>query len=111
MKHEEKQTQRATEETVSSAIDLSQKTAEVVLDGAVKTVEMTDKYMRNAIQLGLDAQEAGVNIARNYLDNMARINHQWINLFASTGERTIHSVGDSIKKPVSDAFKKNAETA
>lgn len=111
MKHETKQTRHAAEETVSSAIELSQKTAEVVLDSAVKTAEMTDNYVRSAMQLGLNAQEAGINIAKNYLDNIARINREWINLFAVTGERAIDSVGDSIKKPVSDAFKNSAQAA
>ena len=107
MKKGTKTTRQAAEQTVenvNSAIELSQETANVVLDGVVKTVEFADSYFRNVIKVGLDAQEAGVNVARNYFDSMANINRGWISLFAETGEKTINAVGDSVQKPVNDAI-------
>lgn len=112
MKQETKQTRQATEqtvETVNSAIELSQKTANVVLDGAVKTAELTDSYFRNLIQVGLNAQETGVNVAKSYFDGMAKINRGWINLFAATGEKTIKSAGEAAKRPVNEAIAAGAE--
>jgi hypothetical protein len=98
-----------TVENVNSVIDLSQETANVVLDGVVKTAEFADSYFRSVIKVGLDAQEASVNIARSYFDNMAKVNRGWIGLFAQTGESTINSVGDTVKKPVNDAIAAGAE--
>ena len=108
MKKGTKTTEQAVE-NVNSAIELSQETANVVLDGAVKTVEFADTYFRNVIKVGLDAQETGVQIARSYFDSMARINRGWISLFAETGEKTITAVGDSIQKPINDAIAAGAE--
>ena len=112
MKKETKTTGRAAEQTVeniNSAIELSQDTANAVLNGAVKTVELADNYFRNMIKVGLDAQETGINIARNYFDGMARINRGWLSLFAETGEKTINVVGDSVQKPVNDVIAAGAE--
>jgi hypothetical protein len=112
MKKATKTTGQAAEQTVENAncaIGLSQDTANVVLDGVVNTVEFADSYFRNVIKVGLDAQEASVNIARNYFDGMAKINRGWISLFAQTGESTINSVGDTVKKPVNDAIAAGAE--
>jgi hypothetical protein len=112
MKQETRQTKQTAEETidtVNSTIELSQKTVEVMLDGAVKTAGMAESYMRGMVQVGLDSQEAGVAIARNYFDSMARINRQWLNLFSTTGEKAINTVGDNVKKPISDALKNGAE--
>ena len=96
-------------ENVNSAIELSQETANVMLDGVVKTVEFADSYFRNVIKVGLDAQEASVNIARSYFDSMAKINRGWISLFDETGEKTITAVGDSVQKPINDAIAASAE--
>lgn len=107
-----KTTEQAAEQTVknvNSVIELSQETANVVLDGVVKTAEFADNYFRNVIKVGLDTQEAGVNVARSYFDSMAKINRGWISLFAQTGENTINSVGDTVKKPVNDAIAAGAE--
>jgi hypothetical protein len=98
-----------TSESVNCAIELSQETANMVLDSAVKTVELADSYFRNVIKVGLDAQEAGVRIARSYFDGMAKINRGWIGLFAETGEKTVNSVGDTVKKPINDALAAGAE--
>lgn len=98
-----------TVENVNSAIELSQETANVVLDGVVKTVEFADSYFRNVIKVGLDAQEAGVQVAKSYFDGMAKINRGWISLFAESGEKTINSVGESIRKPVNNVIEAGAE--
>lgn len=113
MKQETKQvTQEATEQTidsVNSAIELSQKTANVVFESTVKTAELANGYMRNMMQVGLDAQESGVNVARNYFESINKINRQWISLFSNTGERTINTAGDTVKNTVNSAVANGAE--
>ncbi len=113
MKQETKQmTQEATEQTidnVNSAIELSQKTANAVFESTVKTAEVANGYMQNMFQVGLDAQESGVNVARNYFDSISKINRQWINLFANTGERTINTAGDTVKNTVNNVVAGGAE--
>lgn len=113
MKQEAKQATREvtgqTIETVNSAIELSQKTMNTVFGSTVKTAEAANGYMQNLVQVGLDAQETGVNVARNYFDNMAKLNRQWINLFAATGERTINSAGDTVKNTVDNVIAGGAE--
>lgn len=99
-----------TVESVNSAIELSQKAANVMLENAVKTAEMTDNYLRNVIQIGLDAQENSPKVARNYFDSMAEINREWLNLLAASGEKTIDSIGENARKPFSDAFAASAAT-
>jgi len=112
MKKGTKMTGHAAEQTVesvNSAIELSQETANVMFGGAVKTVELADSYVRNVIKVGLDVQEAGVNIARSYFDSMAKINRGWLSLFAETGEKTITAVGDGVQKPLNDVIAAGAE--
>lgn len=112
MKKETRQTRQAAEqtiETVNSTIELSQKTANVILDGAVKTAGLADAYMRNLIQVGLDTQEASVNVARSYYEGMAQINRGWLDLFAATSEKTISSIGEVVKKPINDVVAVGAE--
>lgn len=113
MKQETKQmTQEATEqtiETMNSAIELSQKTANVVFDSSVKTAELANGYVQNMMQVGLDAQQNGVNVARNYFESINKINRQWINLFSNTGERTISTAGETVKNTVNGAITGGAE--
>lgn len=112
MKKGTKTTEQAAEQTVDSvncAVELSQETANVVLDGTVKTVELAGTYFRDVIKVGLDVQEAGLNVARSYFDGMANINRGWLSLFAGTGEKTINTVGDTVKKPINDAIAAGAE--
>ncbi len=89
-------------ESVNSAIELSQKTANVMFESTVKTAEIANGYMQNMVQVGFDMQESGVNVARNYFDNMSKLNRQWINLFSGTGERTINSAGDAVKNTMNN---------
>ncbi len=113
MKQETKQTTREvtgqTVETVNSTIELSQKTATAVFEGTVKTAEVANGYMRNMVQVGLDAQESGVNVARNYFETISKLNRQWISLFADTGERTINSAGETVRNTVDNVIVGGAE--
>lgn len=95
--------------SVNTAVDLSQKTANVVLDGTVKVAEMTDDYVQNAVKLGLDTQEAGMNIASSYFNAMAKVNREWIKFFSSNGERMIDTVGDMTKKQVDGIVESGVE--
>ena len=96
-------------ESVNSAIELSQKTVNTMFESTVKTAEMANGYMQNMVQVGLDAQESGVNVARNYFDSMSKLNRQWINLFSTTGERTINTAGDNIKNSMNSVVAGGAE--
>ena len=96
-------------ESVNSAIELSQKTAKAVFESTVKTAEVANGYMQNMVQVGLDAQESGVNVARNYFDSISKINRQWLNLFANTGERTINTAGDTVKNTMNNVVAGGAE--
>ncbi len=112
MKKGTKATGQAAEQTVDNvncAMELSQDAANVVFDSAIKTVEMAGSYFRNVVNVGLDVQEASVNIARNYFDGMAKISRGWLSLYAETGEKTINTVGDTIKTPVNNAIAAGAE--
>ncbi len=113
MKQDTKEmTQEATEQTIdamNSAIELSQKTANVMFESTVKTAELANGYMQNFVQVGLDAQESGVNVARNYFESMSKLNRQWINLFANTGERTINTSGETVKNTVNNAVSNGAD--
>ncbi len=95
--------------SVNTAVDLSQKTANVVLDGTVKVAEMTDDYMQNAVKLGLNTQEAGLNIAGSYFNAMAKVNREWIKFFSSNGEKMIETVGDMTKKQVDGIVESGVE--
>ena len=113
MKQDTKQTTQEvtgqTIESVNSAIELSQKTATAVFESTVKTAEVANGYMQNMVQVGLDAQESGVNVARNYFDSISKINRQWLNLFANTGERTINTAGDTVKNTMNNVVAGGAE--
>ena len=112
MKNQTKKTGQITDtavESVNAAIDLSQQTAGVMIESAVKTAEMTTGYYRDAVNVGLSAQEAGLNIVRNYFDAMMKINQGWINLFSETGAKAVESVGEGIRQPVTDFITSGAD--
>ena len=93
-------------------VELSQKTADVVLNGAVETMEMGNEYFQNLVKVGLDAQTAGINITRNYFDNLAEVQKSWINLFASNGDKAIKAVADmsvSVQEKVNNVAEKVGE--
>ncbi len=96
-------------ENVNSAIELTQKTVNTMFESTVKTAEIANGYMQNMVQVGLDAQESGVNVAKNYFDSMSKLNRQWINLFSTTGERTINASGDTVKNAMNSVVAGNAE--
>lgn len=96
-------------ESVNSAIEISQKTANVMFESTVKTAEIANGYLQNMVQVGFDMQESGVNVARNYFDSMSKLNRQWINLFSGTGERTINSAGDVVKNTMNNVVAGGAE--
>ena len=113
MKQETKQmTQEATEQTIdtmNSAVELSQKTANVMFESTVKTAEVANGLVQNMVQVGLDAQESGVNVARNYFESINKINRQWINLFSNTGERAISTAGETVRNTMNSAVANGAE--
>lgn len=112
-------TKKAT--NANGVMELSQKTADVVLEGTVKTMELGNEYFQNLVKVGLDAQNAGIGITRTYFDNLAEVQKSWISLFASNGEKAIKAVGDmganvqekinNVTEKVSEKVEETAKTA
>ncbi|MBC7795262.1 MAG: hypothetical protein H7Z37_00150 [Pyrinomonadaceae bacterium] len=97
-----------TQENVNSMIAIGQDTANVALDGMVQTAKVANTTMQNMVNVGLNAQEAGISVARNYFDNMNRIGKEMIDIFARNGEKTINSVSDmefAIQREATDIAK------
>ncbi len=112
MKQETKKTGQVSEqmmENVNTAVELSNKAANVMLESAVKSAELTNNFYRNSMNIGLDVTEAGIGVARNYFSQMNRINQEWIGLFNKAGEKTITSVSDNFRKPVNEVIQAGAD--
>lgn len=82
------------QDNMNSMIALGQEGANVALNGMVQTAQIANGMMQNMVNVSMNAQEAGLNVARNYFDNMNRISNEMIGMFARTGERTINRVSD-----------------
>jgi len=83
-----------TQENVSSMIALGQDAAGVTLNGMVQTAQIANNAVQNMVNVSVNAQEAGLSVARNFFENMNRVSQEMIGMFARTGERTINSVTD-----------------
>ncbi len=73
------------EETIGTAIELTQKTAQTTLKGAVQTAELTEHYVQGIYKAGYDANYEGLKLAKNYWDAATEIRQDWLKLFADTG--------------------------
>lgn len=80
-----------TNETIDKAVELTQDGAKMALDGAVKTVQLTEDYVQGLYKLGYDTNVEGLKIAKNYWDTASKIRQDWVKLFAATGEQIIDS--------------------
>ncbi len=96
-------------DSINTAVDLSQKTANAVLDGTVKMAEMSDDYFQNAVKLGLETQEAGLNVAGKYFNTMVGINREWIKFFSTNGEKMINAAGDMTKRQMDGIVESSVE--
>ncbi len=106
-----------TQENVGSMIALGQDAANVTLNSVVQTAEIANSAVQNMVNVSMNAQEAGINVARNFFENMNRVSQEMIGMFARTGERTINSVSDmefAVQREAPDIAKNvvdNAEKA
>ena len=80
-----------TNETIETAIELTQKTANVTLKSAVQVAEATEGYVQGMYKAGYDANVDALKVAKGYWDATSQIRQDWLKLFASTGEAFINS--------------------
>src|SRR5215207_4986076 len=80
-----------TNETIETAMELTQKTANLTLKTAVQTAEVTEGYVQGMYKAGYDANVDALKVAKGYWDATSQIRQDWIKLFASTGEAFINS--------------------
>jgi len=80
-----------TNETIETAMELTQKTANLTLKTAVQTAEVTEDYIQGMYKAGYDANVDALKVAKGYWDATTQIRQDWLKLFASTGEAFINS--------------------
>ena len=78
-------------EAIDSAVELTQKTASLTLKSAVQAAEVTEGYVQGLYKAGYDANVDALKVAKGYWDATSQIRHDWLKLFASTGEAFINS--------------------
>lgn len=82
------------QEGINTAIEISQKTANTMLKGAVQTVELGEHYVQGIYKTTYDTNMDAMKIARTYWDAMTELRKDWLQLFSKTGEKAIAAVGD-----------------
>lgn len=78
-------------EAIDTAMELTQKTANVTLKSAVQAAEATESYVQGLYKVGYDANVDALKVAKGYWDATTQIRQDWLKLFASTGEAFINS--------------------
>ena len=81
-------------ETIDNAMNLTEKTANVTLKGAVQTAEVAEGYVQGMYKAGYDANYDALKVAKNYWDATSEIRQDWIKLFATAGENFIKAAGN-----------------
>ena len=92
-------------ETIDNAVNLTEKSANVTLQTAVKTAEVAEGYVQGMYKAGYDANVDALKVAKNYWDATTEIRQDWVKLFASTGERFIKAAANMelpMQKEVAD---------
>jgi hypothetical protein len=80
-----------TNETIDTAMELTQKTANTTLKTVVQAAEVTEDYVQGMYKAAYDANVDALKVAKGYWDATSQIRQDWIKLFASTGEAFINS--------------------
>jgi len=78
-------------EAIDTAMELTQKTANVTLKATVQAAEATESYVQGMYKAGYDANVDALKVAKGYWDATSQIRQDWIKLFATTGESFINS--------------------
>lgn len=95
-------------ETMDTAMELTQKTASLTLKGAVQTAEVAEGYIQGMYKAGYDANVEALKVAKGYWDAASQIRQDWLKLFAATGEGFINSAANMelpLQKEVADIAK------
>jgi hypothetical protein len=95
-------------ETIDTAVNLTEKSANVALQTVVKTAEVTESYVQGMYKAGYDANVDALKVAKNYWDAASEIRQDWIKLFASTGEKFIKAAANMelpLQKEINDVAK------
>ncbi len=97
-----------TNETMEKAMNLTEKSANVALNGAVQTAEVTEGSVQGIYKAGYDTNFEALKVAKNYWDATSAIRQDWIKLFATTGENFIKAAGNMelpFQKEMNDVVK------
>ncbi len=92
-------------EVIDTAVELTQKTAQTTLKGAVQTAELTEGYVQGMYKVGYDTNVEALKVAKNYWDAATEIRQDWLKLFAQTGENFINATANMelpLQKEVSE---------
>ncbi len=92
-------------EVIDTAVELTQKTAQTTLKGAVQTAELTENYVQGMYKVGYDTNVEALKVAKNYWDAATEIRQDWLKLFAQTGENFINATANMelpLQKEVSE---------
>ncbi len=92
-------------EVIDTAVELTQKTAQTTLKGAVQTAELTEGYVQGMYKVGYDTNVEALKVAKNYWDAATEIRQDWLKLFAKTGENFINATANMelpLQKEVSE---------
>ena len=81
-------------EVIDSAVELTQKSAQTTLKGAVQTAELTENYVQGMYKVGYDTNVEALKVAKNYWDATTQIRQDWLKLFAQTGENLINATAN-----------------
>ena len=95
-------------ETIDNAVNLTEKSATVALQTAVKTAEVTEGLVQGIYVAGYNANVDALKVAKNYWDATSEIRQDWINLFAKTGEKFIKAAANMelpLQKEINDVAK------
>jgi len=91
-----------TNKTVDKAVELTQGTAKLALQGAVQTTELTESYIQGLYNVGYDTNVEGLKVAKNYWNAATEIREDWVELFAKTGENMIDATAKIEVPTISD---------
>lgn len=92
-------------ETLDTAIELTQKTASTTLKSAVQTVDVAEGYVQGMYKAAYDANVEGLKVAKGYWDASSQLRQDWVKLFEKTGQSFINAAANMelpLQKEVSD---------
>ena len=100
-------------DTMDNVMNLTEKSANVALKGAVQTAEVTEGFVQGLYKAGYDTNVETLKVAKNYWDATSAIRQDWIKLFATTGENFIKAASNMelpFQKEVSEVAKNVANS-